>query len=175
MTQAETAAPDLVTGYAPGVLAEVVGLHMAYYGPHWGFGLAFETKVATEMAAFLRQADATRDLLLCARNRDGGLLGSVTIHGPHDTPAGRESAAHLRWFIVGDAARGSGVGRRLLARAVAFCDACGYPMCYLTTFAGLDAARHLYERTGFRLVATSAVDQWSGGVQEQRFERPRGG
>ena len=42
---------------------------------------------------------------------------------------------------------------------------------WLTTFAGLDAARALYERHGFRLVSESDIDQWSGGVREQRFER----
>ncbi|MCS5961630.1 hypothetical protein LNP74_31290 [Klebsiella pneumoniae subsp. pneumoniae] len=30
--------------------------------------------------------------------------------------------AHLRWFILDDSCRGSGIGRRLLSEAMAFCD-----------------------------------------------------
>lgn len=164
----------LSEGYSPGLLAGVVGLHMAYYHRHWGFGAPFEAKVAGEMAAFLTACRPGRDLLLAARAPDGHLAGSVTLAGPGRARDGQDAAAHLRWFIVADSARGRGLGRTLLGRALAFSDACGYDTCYLTTFAGLDAARHLYENFGFRLVATAPVDQWGGGVQEQRFERTRG-
>jgi RimJ/RimL family protein N-acetyltransferase len=40
----------------------------------------------------------------------------------------------------------------------------------LTTFAGLDAARALYERLGFRLVAEADGETWGTKVREQRFE-----
>ena len=52
-----------------------------------------------------------------------------------------------------------------------FCDKNGDGRVWLTTFAGLDAARALYERHGFVLTAERDVDQWSGGVREQVFER----
>ncbi|MEO1192379.1 MAG: GNAT family N-acetyltransferase [Pseudomonadota bacterium] len=151
-------------GYRPGALAGVVGLHMAYYAPAWGFGLAFETKVASELAAFLQGHDAARDLFLGAYDGQGQLCGSLVIDGKDAAGAG----AHLRWFIV-DAA-GQGLGGRLLDQGMAFCRDRGYRRVYLSTFAGLDAARRLYERHGFRLVAESEVDQWQGGVREQRFE-----
>ncbi|MBB4266462.1 GNAT family N-acetyltransferase [Roseospira visakhapatnamensis] len=165
------ARPDglvVAEGYVPGALAAVIGLHMDYYGPRWGFGLPFEAKVAGEMAAFLERLEPARDLFLVARDGDGRVLGSISVDG---AVSGTE-AAHLRWFIIGDACRGTGLGRRLLDQAVAFCDRRGVARSYLTTFAGLDAARHLYESVGFTLVSTSAVDQWGGGVREQRFERP---
>ena len=38
--------------------------------------------------------------------------------------------------------------------------------------AGLDVARALYERFGFRLESENDADQWAGGVREQVFERP---
>jgi len=160
--------PRITEGYAPGIVAAVVGLHMAYYAPAWGFGRAFETKVARELAAFLDRYDPSRDLILAARNADGQVLASVSLDGA--TPGSKD--AHLRWFIVGAAARGTGLGRALLRRALTFCDARQVTRSYLTTFAGLEAARHLYEQEGFVLVSTSAVDQWNGGVREQRFERP---
>ena len=60
-----------------------------------------------------------------------------------------------------------------MAEAMSHVDAGGFAGTYLTTFAGLAPARHLYEAFGFRLVSESEIDQWSGGVREQRFERPR--
>lgn len=154
-------------GYRPGVIARLVGLHMAYYAPVWGFGLPFESKLAAETGAFFARFDADRDLFLAAWSGDD-LAGAVTIDGADATGAG-----HLRWFIVADAWRGRGLGAELLARALATADARGCPRLHLTTFAGLDPARRLYERFGFALVAERADDAWSGGVGEQRFERPR--
>ena len=156
-------------GYRPGALADVVGLHMAYYAPAWDFGLAFETKVASELAGFLERADASGDLFLSAYDQAGRMLGSITLDGSEATGEG----AHVRWFVVSDDARGTGLGRQLLEHAVTFSDGRGYALIYLTTFAGLDAARHLYESLGFVLVSESDEDQWQGGVREQRFERRR--
>lgn len=153
-------------GYRPGCLADIVGLHARYYHRGWGFGQAFETKVAAEMAAFLSRRDPQRDLFLAAY-ADGRVVGSVTM----DVTGGGPQGAHLRWFIVSDTARGTGLGGRLMADAMAFCDRDG-AAAWLTTFAGLDAARALYERHGFQLQSESTVDQWSGGVREQLFLRP---
>ncbi len=154
-----------VSDYRPGALAQVVKLHMDYYAPAWGFGLAFETKVARELSAFLARKDDKRDLFRCVFGY-GQLLASITIDGAE---AEREGA-HLRWFIVSEAARGQGFGHELMKEAMSFCRARNYGRVYLTTFAGLDAARHLYESYGFRMVGESEVDQWQGGVREQRFE-----
>jgi len=142
-------------GYRPGVIARLVGLHMAYYAPVWGFGQPFESKLTAEMGAFFARFDADRDLFLAAWSGDA------------------TGAGHLRWFIVADAWRGRGLGAELLARALATADARSCPRLHLTTFAGLDPARRLYERFGFALVADRADDAWSGGVGEQRVERPR--
>ena len=155
-----------LSGYRPGALAGIVALHASYYSRHWNFGLPFETKVAAELAEFLARMDAVRDLFLAAY-LDGGLVGSIVIDESGGGPAG----AHLRWFIVGDRARGIGVGRTLIERALAHCDAQEFKRVWLTTFAGLDAARALYERHGFVPVSEAERDQWSGGVREQRFER----
>ncbi|MCY1375670.1 hypothetical protein D9M69_631010 [compost metagenome] len=97
---------------------------------------------------------------------DGGrALASIVIDGDL---AARQ--AHLRWFIVDESLRGMGVGRALLARALAFADA-QYDETYLWTFKGLDAARHLYEAAGFGLTDESEGRQWGRVVTEQRFVR----
>ena len=67
--------------------------------------------------------------------------------------------------------QGRGLGAELISRALAFCDGRGYGRIWLTTFAGLDRARSLYERTGFVLTGEDEIDQWNAGVREQVFER----
>ncbi|MER2534267.1 MAG: GNAT family N-acetyltransferase [Rhizobiaceae bacterium] len=153
-------------GYRPGCLGDIVALHARYYAREWSFGLAFEAKVATELAEFLSRMDLSRDLFVAAYDGDR-LAGSIVV----DVSGGGPEGAHLRWFIVSDEARGTGLGAALMGRAMHFCDAQGVRRVWLTTFRGLDAARRLYERHGFRLAGERAEDQWQGGVVEQRFVR----
>lgn len=159
--------PTEFAGYRPGALAGVLGLHMDYYAANWGFGQAFETKVAAELAEFLTRFEAERDLFLTAWRGDR-LAGAISI----DVSGGGWEGAHLRWFVVSKKERGSGLGKALMARAISHADSVAAGPIWLTTFAGLDAARALYERFGFRLEAESETDQWQGGVREQKFLRP---
>ncbi len=97
------------------------------------------------------------------------MVGSVIV----DASGGGAQGAHLRWFIVSEEMQGRGLGADLLGRALSFCDGHGYERIWLTTFAGLDAARTLYEKNGFVLTGETETDQWSGNVREQIFERSR--
>jgi GNAT superfamily N-acetyltransferase len=76
----------------------------------------------------------------------------------------------LRWFILEPALHGQGTGGCLLDEAVGFCRRCGHRSVSLWTFSGLDAARRLYERSGFRLAEERRGAQWGVEVTEQRFE-----
>jgi GNAT superfamily N-acetyltransferase len=71
---------------------------------------------------------------------------------------------------MSDALRGKGIGKRLMNAAIEFCNHKGYERIYLWTFEGLDAAKHLYEKTGFKLVEQNRGIQWGTEVNEQRFE-----
>ena len=44
------------------------------------------------------------------------------------------------------------------------------PHVYLKTFEGLNAARHLYEQAGFKLVQEQLASTWGLEIKEQRFE-----
>lgn len=154
-------------GYLPGCIGRITQLHAQYYTAASGFGVAFEARVASDLANFCRAYQAGRDGLWLVR-QDGQIEGSIAIDGTHAADAG----AHLRWFITSDALRGQGIGRSLLAQALAFADGCGYRITVLSTFAGLDAARHLYEDHGFRLAEEGMGSQWGRTVLEQRFVRP---
>ncbi len=154
--------PRVVPGYLPGAIGAIAGLHAAYYTRRHGFGAPFEAKVAAECAAFCSRFDPTRDGLWLLVDA-GRVLGSVAIDG------GSAAGAHLRWFIVADELRGRGHGKRLLDAAMGFCRRAGHRGIHLATFAGLDAARALYERFGFRLVHEADGDTWGTRVREQRF------
>lgn len=159
------AAGGIVAGYVPGCIGRVAELHGVYYHEHWGFGVFFEARMATEIGAHFTHYDPARDGFWTV-SADGRVEASIAIDGLEAA----ERGAHLRWFIVSDALRGRGVGGRLLDAAVGFCRACAYPAVDLWTFAGLDAARHLYEKAGFRLAEERRGRQWGTEVTEQRFE-----
>jgi GNAT superfamily N-acetyltransferase len=157
----------IVSGYRPGLIGQVVTLHAAYYHANWGFGLPFEAKVASELAAFLSRFVPGRDGIWLALQGDA-VVGSVAI----DAGEAEGRGARLRWLILAPAAQGRGVGGQLLATALAHADGLGVARVYLTTFAGLDAARALYERAGFVLTHEQLDTTWGVAVREQAFERP---
>jgi GNAT superfamily N-acetyltransferase len=158
----------IVAGYRPGLIGQVTALHASYYHASWGFGLPFEVKVATELATFLSRFAPGRDGIWLAL-QDDAVVGSVAI----DASEAEGRGARLRWLILAPAAQGRGVGGRLLTTALAHTDGLGFPQVYLTTFAGLDAARALYERAGFQLTHAQLDTTWGIPVREQTFERLR--
>ena len=156
---------EVLEGYVPGSLGRVASLHGSYYHEHWGFGVYFEAKVATELASFLTSYIPWRDGFWTV-SVDGQVEASIAVDGSDAQGEG----AHLRWFIVSDRLRGRGAGGELLHTAMEFCRARRYPSAYLWTFSGLEAARHLYEREGFALCEERPGTTWGSEVLEQRFE-----
>ncbi|OQW99793.1 MAG: GNAT family N-acetyltransferase [Desulfobacteraceae bacterium A6] len=136
----------ILSGYIPGAIGRVAELHGTYYSRYWDFGLFFEAKVATELSEFLSRFDTTRDGFWVAED-DGKIAGSVSIDGIE----GKTKGARLRWFIVDPDIQKRGTGRMLMREAVLFCKNANHSKIYLTTFAGLDPARYLYEAFGFVL------------------------
>lgn len=157
-------APTL-TGYFPGLLGLVTALHATYYAERHGFTRVFECQVGRDLSEFLARSDAPCDLTLAALVQ-GRLAGFIGVDG---SLAGSEGA-RLRWFIVDPEVQGRGLGGLLLGRAVAFVREQGLARAFLWTFKGLDAARRLYERHGFRLVAEHEGSPWGPRIEEQRFE-----
>jgi GNAT superfamily N-acetyltransferase len=156
-----------LTGYTPGALGRIVELHGTYYAEHWNLGIYFEAKVATELAEFLSRIDLERDGAWFAHT-DGTIAGSIVIDGSQEDLEG----ARLRWFIVDPYYQGQGVGKRLMTAAMTFCREKKFRRVYLTTFEGLSAARHLYEKHGFVLCGEEDGTQLTGSsaLTEQVFE-----
>ena len=153
------------SGYIPGSIGRIAELHGLYYHAHWGFGLYFEAKVATELSEFLQRFNKDSDGLWIA-TVNGRIEGAVAIDGINAENEG----AHLRWFIISDVIRGKGIGRELMRLVVDFCKRKGFKKTYLWIFEGLSAARHLYEKSGFHLIKQQSGVQWGQTVNEQYFE-----
>jgi GNAT superfamily N-acetyltransferase len=130
-------------------------------------GLYFEAKAATELSEFLSRFDLSRDGAWFARV-NGEIVGGIFIDGKDAEGEG----ARLRWFILDPAYQGRGIGNRLMEAAMDFCKEKGFRRVYLTTFKGLNAARHLYEKFGFRLYSEEDGTHLTGksSLVEQVFE-----
>ncbi|MBT9263359.1 helix-turn-helix domain-containing GNAT family N-acetyltransferase [Pseudomonas sp. MG-9] len=160
--------PNLLisAGYRPGLIGRVAQMHADYYSQHAGFGAVFESRVASGVAEFVGRLDQPCNQIWVATLNER-IVGSIAIDGQD---LGNHQA-HLRWFILDDGCRGSGVGRQLLSAAVTFCDQQGFAAIQLWTFKGLDAARRLYEASGFELSKEEQGSQWGTLVTEQQFTR----
>lgn len=159
---------DIVSGYQPGMIGRISEMHASYYSSHYNFGYFFESKVAAGLAEFTGRLENSANRIWLAVQQ-GRIVGSVAIDG-EDLG---NNEAHLRWFILDDACRGLGIGRRLLSEAMAFCDSQAFAAVQLWTFSGLNAARRLYESFGFRLTKEWQGEQWGSEMLEQQFTRPQ--
>ncbi|MBN0350669.1 GNAT family N-acetyltransferase, partial [Pseudomonas aeruginosa] len=108
-------------------------MHGEYYARHHDFGAFFEGKVASGVAEFATRLSSPANQIWLAI-REGKIVGSLAIDGED---LGQQEA-HLRWFILDDSCRGTGIGRRLLSEAMAFCDSRQFSAVQLWTFKGLD-------------------------------------
>lgn len=163
---------QVLPGYRPGCLGRIVDMHARFYARHAGFGVFFESRVASGLAEFAGRLDKPCNQLWTALDGDR-IVGSVAIDGEDLGKHPEDRQAHLRWFILEDGLRGAGTGRQLLQQALAFCDQQAFEATQLWTFRGLDAARRLYESSGFTLAEEWPGQQWGETVIEQRFVRAR--
>ena len=155
---------NIKTGYYPGTIGRITEMHARYYSRHWDFGVYFEAKVASELAEFAGRFNDQRDGYWTVWGSDR-VEGSIIIDGIKTESQG----AHLRWYIVSEKLHGQGMGEQLLSLAMRHCQMLNFPSVHLWTFAGLDAARHLYEKHGFKLAHEQHGDQWGTPVTEQKF------
>ena len=140
------APPARIRPHQPGDLGWIVHRHAVLYHEEYGWDIGFERVVAEIAAHFLAHFDPRADGCWIAE-REGERLGSIVV--------ARENAdtARLRLFLVEPAARGQGLGKRLIEACHGFARHAGYKRMVLWTQSNLLAARHVYQQAGYRLVS----------------------
>ena len=105
-------------------------------------------------AQFIKSYDPSREHCWIAEV-DGEPVGSIFLVN------GSDEVAKLRLLHVEAAARGLGIGKRLVEECVHFAKDAGYKKIMLWTQSELAAARSIYQGAGFKLVGEEKHDSWS--------------
>ncbi|MGW6643844.1 bifunctional helix-turn-helix transcriptional regulator/GNAT family N-acetyltransferase [Streptomyces iakyrus] len=132
---------------APGDLGWIVQRNAALYAAEYGWNADYEGLVARIVADYAESHDPRRERTWIAE-LDGRPVGCVMCVRD-DAPG----AARLRLLLVEPDARGLGIGDRLVGTLVGFARDAGYREVVLWTNDVLVAARRIYRRHGFVLVA----------------------
>jgi len=147
--------PYLLRSPQPGDIGWVVARHGALYAHEYGWDITFEGLVATIAGRFVEQYDARREACWIAE-RDAQNVGCIFLVQARDEKSGKpeRGVAQLRLLLVEPAARGLGIGARLVDECERFARRAGYKHIKLWTQSTLLAARAIYAKAGYTLVAS---------------------
>ena len=155
--------PYILRPPEPGDMGWVVQRHGSLYAEEYGYDRHFEGLVASIVSRFVAEFDSARERCWIAE-RDGETVGSVFLVRKS------EHVAKLRLLIVDPAARGLGIGARLVAECVKFARQSGYRKITLWTHSQLHAARHLYREAGFQLVHKQPVHSFGLDLVDETWD-----
>ena len=141
--------PFVLRPHEPGDMGWVAHRHGVLYAQEYGWDEHFEALVAQIVAEFINNYNPGRERCWIAEI-DGEIIGSVFV------VQSSETVAKLRLLLVEPKARGLGLGTRLVEECIRFAQRRGYQKLILWTNSILLEARHIYKKTGFKLVAEEA-------------------
>jgi DNA-binding MarR family transcriptional regulator/GNAT superfamily N-acetyltransferase len=153
----------LLRPHQPGDMGWVVHRQGLLYAQEYGYDERFEVLAAKIVAHFIQHYDAKRERCWIAE-KDGEVVGSVFL------VAESKTTAKLRLLYVEPSARGMGIGSRLVNECVRFARQARYKKIVLWTQSELDAARHIYEQAGFRVVKKKRHQSFSKDLVAETWE-----
>jgi DNA-binding MarR family transcriptional regulator/N-acetylglutamate synthase-like GNAT family acetyltransferase len=155
--------PYLLRPPRPGDMGWVVHRHGALYSQEYGWDEQFEALVARIVADFMEHFDAKRERCWIAE-RNGEIVGCIFLVKKSVT------VAQLRLLLVEPNARGLGIGRRLVEECTTFAKQAGYRKITLWTNSVLHAARHIYQKSGYKLVSKERHHSWGHDLVSETWE-----
>lgn len=138
----------------PGDLGAIVTQHGALYAREQGLDASFEAHVRHAVARAGRRGWPKAREAAWIVEHDDRFAGSLAL-----TDEG-EGIGALRWFLLDEAVRGHGLGRRLVRELVEEARAFGYDLLRLETFSDLRTAALLYRSEGFELTSAESGPRW---------------
>jgi DNA-binding MarR family transcriptional regulator/GNAT superfamily N-acetyltransferase len=159
----EPKVPYLLRPPTAGDFGWVVARHGVLYSREQGWGERLEGMTAEIVAHFIANYDPKRERCWIAE-RDGENVGCVFLVKKS------ERVAQLRLLLVEPQARGLGIGARLVAECERFAQQAGYRRIMLWTHSNLTIARGVYQKAGYRLVATARHDTFGPMVTGETWE-----
>ena len=162
--EAKTPSPIGLRPLQVGDIGAITAGQGRLYAREYGWDITYEALVAELLAAFVNGFDPAKEEAFIA-DRDGAVVGSVFLFRG-DTP----DAAKLRLLYVDEAARGQGLGGRLVEACITAARARGYARVRLWTQDCLISARRLYQAAGFQLVSQERHHRFGHDLNAQIWE-----
>jgi DNA-binding MarR family transcriptional regulator/GNAT superfamily N-acetyltransferase len=132
--------------HRPGDMGKVISLHGSLYVEQFGWDHTFEALVASISAEFITNYDPETECSWIAEV-DGEFAGSAFVVKVDD------KVSKLRLMIIDQKAQGLGIGQALLNECLGFARRKGYKKMTLWTNDVLTAARNMYAKAGFKMIA----------------------
>jgi DNA-binding MarR family transcriptional regulator/GNAT superfamily N-acetyltransferase len=146
----------------PGDFGWIVKRHAELYAREYGWVAPFEGVCAQIVADFVNNRDPKRECCWIAEMA-GGRVGTVMLVKDSAT------VARIRLLLLEPSARGIGLGARLVDECIRFARRAGYKKITLWTHSVLTAARHIYEKAGFKLMRTERHKSWGRAVVSEHW------
>ena len=150
------------TELRPGDLGYIIYRHGVLYKEEYGYGIEFESYVASGLHEFYEQYDPKTNRVWIAEHRNK-IIGFILLKK-------RGDAAQLRYFYIEPEYRGIGLGKKLMKLYMDFLHECKYQSSYLWTTSELHSAASLYTRYDFKLVEEKPSHSFGKDVIEQKYE-----
>jgi DNA-binding MarR family transcriptional regulator/GNAT superfamily N-acetyltransferase len=147
----------------PGDFGWVVKRHAELYAQEYQWNEPFEGLCAKIVADYANNNDPARERCWIAEI-DGENVGCIFLAKQSAT------VARIRLLLVDPKARGLGLGARLVDECIRFARSAGYKKITLWTHSVLTAARHIYQKAGFKLTRTERHKSWGRPVVSEYWD-----